>query len=754
MKTSKYIWTIGLLGVLASCSDDMSEMVSPVEQGITRIYATIGDDMADTRTMLVNDKKIFWEVGDKIGVIPTGDFSQGWYNFTYQNDGYFNGGDATGVGTAGTYFAAYPSILHAKDDTKQLLMKLDKEVKYKENSFSQPMPMFAGSTNLPSGQLTFYPAAGVIKVALAGSFKVTKITLEGNNHEQITGVGLLNTADAKPSLEMSPLIWTIISDKGSTEYVPGYQQVMTMDDGVQLTESPTSFYFVVAPTDFTKGITITVEGDGLSHPIVKTTASDVKVERGAMKAFTSVDISAIMQEEAATQLDALKAMYYSLDGANWTKKWDLSKPLSEVAAWPGVTADANGLVTKIDLSNNGLKGTLPAEIGNLTLLQDINLSGNNITGGIPKEVKGLDLLQKFYIDGNQMNDSVPYVVYTSDVWGYADKKLTQQSGYALKTKYVSNDYSKDGYNERIYTHTVGPGIPVVITCEAFTDDMVEEFNTQATKAMNYFFSIAPYKDFQEYFDVYRMMSVSPNDEVGLNLPYGVRYDGDTYHIETDKVRKKIEDKLGLSTNNLLSIVLLNEKNTAKRARCYYISDGFAAAIAPVDDDLECIIHHEAGGHGFAFLADEYSSDGDKSYGAAERADLDQRHSLGWSLNLSYNNTNTTVPWKGFWTDAAYAPEAVGAYEGGDAAYKFGVYRSTDKSTMNSQYEFDKFNPQSRWLIYQQICNRAGLACTLEAFKAYDAANITSLPPAVSVVTRNYVEKKEHKLGAPPVYIIK
>ena len=250
------------------------------------------------------------------------------------------------------------------------------------------------------------------------------------------------------------------------------------------------------------------------------------------------------------------------------------------------------------------------------------------------------------------------------------------------------------------------------------------------------------------------MSVSPNDEVGLNLPYGVRYDGETYHIETDMVRKKIEDKLGISTNNLLSIVLLYEKNTAKRARCYYISDGFASAIAPVDDDLECIIHHEAGGHGFAFLADEYSSDGDKTYGAAERADLDQRHSIGWSLNLSYLKEQTEVPWKDFWTDPAYAPEAVGAYEGGDAAYTHGVYRSTDKSTMNSQYEFDKFNPQSRWLIYQQICNRAGLAYTLEAFKTYDAANITSLPPAVSVVTRNYVEKKEHKLGAPPVYIIK
>lgn len=752
MKKYIYILTMSLLATMASCSDDVNEWMTPAEDGISCIYATIGDDMADTRTMLVNDKKIFWETNDTISVIPAGDFSKGWYQFVYQSDGRFNYDDVS-VATAGAYFATYPPVLSALNNTKQLLMKLDEKVVHKENSFSQSMPMFAGSTNLPSGQLTFYPAAGVIRVALAGSIKVTKITLQGNNKEQLSGGGVLNTTIVKPSLEMSPLEWKVTYKEGVKVFVPGFQQVMTMGSGVQLSESPTSFYFVVAPTDFTKGITVTVEGEGLTHPIVKTTTNDVKIERGVMKSFTSVDISAIMQEEADSQLDALKAMYNSLGGSNWTKKWNLNKPLSDASSWPGVTADANGLVTKIDLSNNGLTGHLPAEMGKLSYVQDIILSDNNITGGIPKEVKELASLKKFYIDGNKMNDSVPYAVYTSDAWGYADKKLIQQSGFTLKTKYVSNNYSKDGEYEKIFTHTDGPGIPIVITCDAFSDNMYDDFNTLATNAMNYFFSIAPYKDFKNLFDVYRLMSVSPNNEVGLNLPYKTAYDGGSYSIDAERVREKIVIKMGLSTNNLLSIILLNEvKAEANRARCYYFSDGFAAAIAPVDEDLEGIIHHEAGGHGFAFLADEYSSDGDKSYGAAERADLDQRHSLGWSLNLSYNNTNTTVPWKDFWTDPAYAPEAVGAYEGGDAAYTHGVYRSTEKSTMNSQYEFDKFNPQSRWLIYQQICKRAGLACTLEAFKAYDARNISYIPPSAS--TRNYVEKKKHKLGAPPVFIIK
>ena len=752
MKKYIYILTMGLLVTMASCSDDVNEWMTPAEDGISCIYATIGDDMADTRTMLVNDKKIFWETNDTISVIPAGDFSKGWYQFVYQSDGRFNYDDVS-VATAGAYFATYPPVLSALNNTKQLLMKLDEKVVHKENSFSQSMPMFAGSTNLPSGQLTFYPAAGVIRVALAGSIKVTKITLQGNNNEQLTGIGMLNTANAKPSLEMSPSTWTFGTPPSQVEYAPGYKQVMTMGSGVQLSESPTSFYFVVAPTDFTKGITVTVEGEGLTHPIVKTTTNDVKIERGVMKSFTSVDISAIMQEEADSQLDALKAMYNSLGGANWTKKWDLTKPLSDAASWPGVTADANGLVTKIDLSKNGLSGSLPAEMGKLFLVKDIILSGNNITGGIPEEVKELVSLEKFYIDGNQMNDSVPYKVYTSDAWAYADKKLKQQSGYELKTKYVSSDYSKNGKITKLLTHSKGAGIPVVITGEAFTDRMSDEYDDLSKVAMNYFFSTPPYRDFKDYFDVYSLLMISPNEEVGLNMVYGTKYEGDSYFIDINKVGDVIEKYLSLSSNNLLSIVLLNEiKDEANRARCYYATDGFGVAISPVDEDLEGIIHHEAGGHGFAFLADEYSSDGNKTYGAAEKADLDKRHSIGWNLNLSYFNTSTTVPWKDFWTDPAYAPEAVAAYEGGDAQYKFGVYRSTDNSTMNSQYEFDKFNPQSRWLIYQEICKRAGLACTLEAFKAYDARNISYIPPSAS--TRNYVEKKKHKLGAPPVFIIK
>ena len=43
----------------------------------------------------------------------------------------------------------------------------------------------------------------------------------------------------------------------------------------------------------------------------------------------------------------------------------------------------NGRVTGLDLSSNGLTGSLPAELGNLSELQSLDVSSNGLTGALP-----------------------------------------------------------------------------------------------------------------------------------------------------------------------------------------------------------------------------------------------------------------------------------------------------------------------------------------------------------------------------------
>ena len=66
-----------------------------------------------------------------------------------------------------------------------------------------------------------------------------------------------------------------------------------------------------------------------------------------------------------------------------------------ITSWDGVTLGGTPQrITKLKLTNKSLTGTIPAEIGGLTELEEIKLAGNTLTGCIPvalQEVANNDL---------------------------------------------------------------------------------------------------------------------------------------------------------------------------------------------------------------------------------------------------------------------------------------------------------------------------------------------------------------------------
>ena len=80
------------------------------------------------------------------------------------------------------------------------------------------------------------------------------------------------------------------------------------------------------------------------------------------------------QDGVATDKAALVALYNATDGANWTTNthWSSQEPLS---SWHGVTTDSDGRVTTLALNDNGLDGTLPAAVGDLSELEQLDLRG-------------------------------------------------------------------------------------------------------------------------------------------------------------------------------------------------------------------------------------------------------------------------------------------------------------------------------------------------------------------------------------------
>ena len=90
---------------------------------------------------------------------------------------------------------------------------------------------------------------------------------------------------------------------------------------------------------------------------------------------------------------------------NWSKTL-------EISAWDGITTATVGdtvlrRVTKLELPNKSLNGSIPAEFGNLLWLTHLDLSGNSLTGEIPAGLRDLTRLEVLKLSGNSFAGCIP-----------------------------------------------------------------------------------------------------------------------------------------------------------------------------------------------------------------------------------------------------------------------------------------------------------------------------------------------------------
>ena len=102
----------------------------------------------------------------------------------------------------------------------------------------------------------------------------------------------------------------------------------------------------------------------------------------------------------------IAALYEATGGANWenSNNWLSEAPLGE---WYGVTTDAMGRVTALNLGGNQLSGEIPAALGGLTNLTVLSLWGNQLSGEIPAALGGLTNLTVLDLSENQLSGEIP-----------------------------------------------------------------------------------------------------------------------------------------------------------------------------------------------------------------------------------------------------------------------------------------------------------------------------------------------------------
>ena len=298
--------------------------------------------------------------------------------------------------------------------------------------------------------------------------------------------------------------------------------------------------------------------------------------------------------------------------------------------------------------------------------------------------------------------------------------------------YVSDDYSQDGKVELLNEATKGKGLPIVLMGDGFVDEEIADSNYTRTmrQAMENLFSEEPIKSLRDYFNVYQVTAVSPRNRFdGISsTALGTVPDHQTMGIDvnTDAVMKYVKKVEGIDSINTLAVVILN--TNINRGVTYMIGSNkkdynYAIALCPVIDSLKSetfrqVLTHEAIGHGFAKLADEYVRSTEGSATDKDIKELKEVHEkLGWFLNVDSEKDSTKVLWTKFIYDTEFANEKIGTYEGGYTFFK-GVYRPSEESMMRSNDA--PFNAPSRQAIYNKVMKMGlGKTATYEEFVAFD-----------------------------------
>ena len=309
-----------------------------------------------------------------------------------------------------------------------------------QNQLSGTIPDLGSLTSLEELSLRSNQLTGEIRAAL-GSLTMLNYARFAEN--ELTGCVphglryLLAADEFAPHVPVHDFIAVDANRDGDTDDAgdtPGLNLPFCMLSALALSDGTLVPAFAAGTADYTADMANTVESTTVTATL-HDAGDRVSITKGT-RAYTSgedavpLDVGSNMITIEVTPADArllkrtytvqvfregsvgsdqaaLVALYNSAGGASWTTStnWDTAEPLN---MWFGVGTDADGRVTGVELPSNNLRGSLPAELDDLTKLTSLNLSENRLSGTIP-DVRDLTELTSLNLGDNQLSGTIPDV---------------------------------------------------------------------------------------------------------------------------------------------------------------------------------------------------------------------------------------------------------------------------------------------------------------------------------------------------------
>lgn len=287
------------------------------------------------------------------------------------------------------------------------------------------------------------------------------------------------------------------------------------------------------------------------------------------------------------------------------------------------------------------------------------------------------------------------------------------------------------------------GINIVLLGDGYDAKSIADGSYLRTmkQEMEYFFGLEPYTTYRGYFNVYTAFPLST--ESGVGTVNTIRYNrfnttftgGVKLKADYDEIFAYALNAPTVTKENLNQTLIIMVPNTTEYGGMTQMwTSGAAIAFCPLSTysyplDTRGVIQHEAGGHGFGKLGDEYIYHNafiDNCHcqdGCDHGSAFNMYKALGWYENLSFTGKMQSVPWSHLIFDPRYS-DLVDIYEGG-YMHSRGVFRSEQNSCMNNNIPY--YSTISRESIVKRIKRYAGETYSFEDFVKNDkreAGNVT------------------------------
>ena len=278
------------------------------------------------------------------------------------------------------------------------------------------------------------------------------------------------------------------------------------------------------------------------------------------------------------------------------------------------------------------------------------------------------------------------------------------------------------------------GINIVIIGDGYEAKEIAAgtYLTDIKESVEHFFGIEPYTTYRDYFNVYTAFPLST--ETGVGSINTIRYNrfNTTYtggvglRCDYDEVFDYVMAAPTVSAQNIdQTLIIIIPNSTDYGGICQMWESGAAIAFCPKSTygyplDSRGVIQHEAGGHGFGKLGDEYIYhnafiDACGCTCCGHDGAVLWAKSLGWYDNLELTGKMHEVGWSHLIFDPRYS-DIVDIYEGG-YMHNRGVFRSEQNSCMNNDIPY--YSTISRESIVKRIKRYAGEQFDFEEFVALD-----------------------------------